>query len=700
MKKKKKKVKSLLKKVMRTQELYGGSKGLYAFRLFYAFLYDVFRMVAKILAIPALIVVIGILGVSVFVKVQYGTTLSAYNEFATKCVDESSEATFKLDETTYIYDDGGNTIAKLSGNGDSDYLKYKDIPEYAVEAFVAVEDQSYWSNIGVDFKGVVRVLTQYVLTHGVEATGASTITQQLARGTFLTREKSIERKLKEMLIAVKMNQKYTKEQIMEYYVNDVCFANGIYGLEAASMAYFGVSSSELSLSQIAYLCAIPNSPQYYDPFMHPKRAIKRRDKILRDMVKMEYITQEQCDEATKEKIKIVRQKRGFYNYETTYAVNCATEYIMKLNGFEFQYEFTSDEEYNAYQKEYQTAFDTAKNELYTSGYRVQTALNSEIANKLQAAVDENLSFDTETTGETGIYALQGALTAIDNQTGKVVGVIGGRSQSNLENTYSLNRAYQSYRQPGSTIKPIVVYTPALMKGYTPDSTLMNIDVSVANKAGTDIGSLSGESMSLRSAVERSINGCAYQVYYQITPKYGISFATELQFDKIVPGDYYMSAALGGLTYGVTTEQMAGAYAALADQGEFRPTTCITSMLDSEGNELYEEEETTQVYSVEAANTMVDVLKGVITNGTAAKMGWYDSSEIDAAGKTGTTNDSKDGWFCGITPYYTISVWVGYDQPRTLSSLYGSSYPASIWKDAMLALTEGKPKKTFVTTKLD
>lgn len=681
---------------MRTQKVNGGSMGAYAFRVFYACLYDLVRMVTKILAIPVLVILAGVIAVSIYVKVKYGGTLSEYNEFAEKCVSESTEKNFKLDETTYIYDETGKTIAKLSGNGDSNYLNYEQIPKSAIEAFIAIEDQSYWTNIGVDLKGVVRVIVNYVRTHGAEEAGASTITQQLARNTFLTREKSIERKLKEMMISVKMNQKYSKQEIMEYYVNDICFANGIYGLEAASRAYFGKGAKDLSLSQITYLCSIPNSPTYYDPFVKPERAIKRRNKILRDMHKEGYITKEQMDAAIAEQITIVEKEKNFYNYETTYAVKCATQQLMRLNGFDFQYEFSSEEVYKEYQKNYQQAYDLAKNQLYTNGYKVYTALNSEAQGQLQAALDQNLAFDQEVDENNGVYALQGAMTAIDNATGKIIAVVGGRSQENLTHTYSLNRAFQSYRQPGSTIKPLVVYTPGLMKGYNADSNLQDISISAANAAGSDIASLTGESMSLRRAVEKSVNGCAYYLYYRVTPSYGISFATDMQFDRIAPGDYYMSAALGGLTYGVTTEQMAGAYATLANQGEFRGTTCITSMLDSQGNELFEEQPEEEVYTVQAANDMVDILKGVITQGTASGMDWYSQSETEAAGKTGTTNDSKDGWFCGITPYYTVSVWVGYDNPRTLSSLYGSSYPASIWKDAMLYLTKDKPAVRFTS----
>ena len=228
----------------------------------------------------------------------------------------------------------------------------------------------------------------------------------------------------------------------------------------------------------------------------------------------------------------------------------------------------------------------------------------------------------------------------------------------------------------------------MMQDYTPDSTVYDIDVKTAQKKGVDVSSLTGASMSLRSAVVNSKNGCAYQVFNDIGPKYGLSFATQMEFDRIVPADYTLSAALGGLTYGVTTVQMASGYAALVNEGEFRTPTCITSIVDDNGDELYKEDKAVPVYSSDAAADMIDIMKGVIKSGTAASMKWSSSSSLAAAGKTGTTNESKDGWFCGVTPYYTISVWVGYDTPRTLDSLRGGSYPASIWKDAMLEMTDG------------
>ena len=350
-----------------------------------------------------------------------------YRQMAEQVVDESTPDTFRLQESSYIYDVNRDVIAKLTMDEDSYYLPYDEIPEYAIQAFVAVEDRTFWENSGIDLKGIFRVGLRYLYTEGEEVHGASTITQQLARNRFLTNEVSLERKAKEMLIAMELTKKYTKEQIMEFYVNDISFANTYYGLEAAAIGYFGKSSRDLSLSQIAYLCAIPNSPTYYNPYRHPENALARRDKILNDMLEMGYITQEEHDQAISEEIVIQRPDYGFHNYETTYAINCAVRYLMEQNDFQFQYGFRSDDAYEEYTERYNEAYAAAREDLYTGGYDVYTSLDPEKQDYLQNAVDQGLSFDDETSSN-GIYALQGAATLIDNSTGKVVAIVGGRSQ--------------------------------------------------------------------------------------------------------------------------------------------------------------------------------------------------------------------------------------------------------------------------------
>lgn len=661
----------------------------YAFQMVGAFFCDFFYYLLQVLKWGALFGLILTAVVSVVLFLKYGDTYRSYAKEADQVVADSRAEDFRMDETTYIYAANGTQIAELSGsNGKSSYLKYEDIPKDAVNAFIAIEDRSFWRNIGIDVRGIIRVLKDYITSNGDSLAGASTITQQLSRTIYLTRNRSIERKIKEMMIAIRLTKKYTKQEIMEFYINTACFSNGIYGLEAAAKAFLGKSASELTVSQTAYLCAIPNWPEYYNPYKHPKHAIKRRDKILKDMYEEGYLSKSDYEDAVKEKIKIQKGTSEFYNYETTYAVSCAVEYLMKLHGYEFRYEFSSEEDYQSYLEAYEAAYNLEKTNLYAKGYKIKTSLQTDTQEALQQALDNNLAFATDTDPESGVFELQGAVTAIDNTTGKVIAVVGGRSQEDLDNVYSLNRAYQAYRQPGSSIKPLAVYTPALMSGYTPDTTVYDIDVVAAMQPGANVAAMRGTAMSLRYAVEQSKNGVAYSVFNHITPEYGLACLTNMKFDKIVPSDYTLSAALGGLTYGVTTVQMASGYSTLVNEGKYRSPSCIVSIKDSSGKELYKEEEQQTVYGKEAASTMLDILKGVLVRGTAKDLKWAEESEISAAGKTGTTNDSKDGWFCGVTPYYSVAVWIGYDTPRELESLYGASYPASVWKDVMLYLTDG------------
>ena len=695
-KKEKQKRQSMLAQVKKAHQRAGetAARG-YGFQLVGAFFCDFFYYIGHALKWIILAGLILTAAVSVVLFVKYGDDYRSFAQEADEIIAGSKAEDFRMDEVTYIYGADGSQLAELSsGNGKSSYLKYEEIPKSAVNAFVAIEDRSYWRNIGIDVKGIMRVAVDFITSRGDNMAGASTITQQLSRTIYLTRERSIIRKIKEMMVSIRLTRKYSKEQIMEFYINTACFSNGIYGLEAASRAFFGKNASKLSLSQIAYLCAIPNRPEYFNPYKHPERALERRDKILKDMYEEGYISKSAYQEACTEKIKVEKQVSEFNNYETTYAVYCAVEYLMQLHGFEFRYQFQNDADYKEYQESYETAYNLEKSNLYAKGYTVTTSLQADAQGALQQALDNNLAFATQTDPQTNVYELQGAVTAIDNTTGKVIALAGGRSQENLNNVYSLNRAYQSYRQPGSSFKPLAVYTPALMYGYTPETTVYDIDVKTAQQPGVDISSLRGTAMPLRSAVEQSKNGVAYSVFYDIKPSNGLEYITDMKFDRIVPQDETLSAALGGLTYGATTVQMASGYATLVNQGEYRSPSCLVSLKDSNGKELFKEEKPRRVYSAEASSQMLNILKGVLTVGTAKSMKWSEAADMPAAGKTGTTNGSKDGWFCGVTPYYTVTVWVGYDTPKTLDSLYGGTYPAGVWKDAMLYLIQGEAVVDF------
>lgn len=643
------------------------------------------------------LIFLGVFIIAVILGVKIYPTFYAYYNDAKECVYKSTADTFHPNESSYIYDSKGDVIAKLQNSTDSSYLSYEEIPEDVRNAFIAVEDRTFWENPGVDVKGIARVLYNYARTKGVEKHGASTITQQLAKNIFLTQDVTMERKLREIFIAYFLNKKYSKEQIMEFYVNDIYYGNSYYGIEAASVGYFDKPINELSLSQMTYLCAIPNQPSYYDPVKHPDNAIERRNLILSNMLELGFITQKDYDDAVKEEIKINQPSYGFDNYAASYAIDCSAKYLMQLKGFKFEYQWVTMDEYNAYEDDFYEKYSEAVSDLYRNGYHIYTTINVDKQNEIQEILDNDLAFD-ENLQDNGIYDLQGAITVIDNKTGKVIALCGGRSQDELS-AYSLNRAYQSYRQPGSTIKPIAVYTPALEKGYNPSSYVKNIDVKTAIEKYEqdytyDVERLRGKTIAMRSALEQSLNGVAWYLFNKNGIQYGLDYLVAMQFENLPPCDYNAAAALGGLTYGTTTVEMASAYATLENHGVYRQPTCLKSILTSAGEEIYADNKEKKVYEEESADNMVDMMKGVLTKGTAKGLKWYSSTETEAACKTGTTNSSKDGWLCGFTPYYTVSVWVGYDNPKELSNLYGATYPGTIWKDTMLSLIEEKKAAKF------
>ncbi|WP_296118098.1 transglycosylase domain-containing protein [uncultured Eubacterium sp.] len=697
---KKKKIRSHVKRVKLQQKKDPVSSEKYHKRLKVARRKDFFRRLRNVLIVLVIAFLALFAAGNFMLKKATGQNLFQIAKEAKQLVDDSTPETFRLAQTSYIYSADGTQLAALAEDEDATYLEYKDIPADVVNAFVAVEDRTFWQNNGVDLKGIARVCLNYVRTRGQVAEGASTITQQLARGTFLSNEKTMSRKIKEIFIARELTKKYSKEQIMEFYCNSCCFANGIYGVEDASKKYFGVDVNDLTLSQTAYICAIPNRPEYYNPLKNSENAITRRDKILEDMYECGYITKDAGEGALAETIQVAAvsdEETKFYNYEVTYAIDCTVRYLMKLDGFEFQYHFDKEKDYTEYYNNYDEAYKQAKHKLYTGGYKITTTMDLKAQKNLQTILDKELAFNTDLKEGSDVYGFQGALTVIDNETGKVVAMIGGRSQDAISQTYSLNRGYQSYAQPGSSVKPLIVYTPALEQGYDANSTLQEISVDKAKTStSAEIKKMTGEKFTLRRAVEKSKNGCAYSLYNEITPKVGLSYLENMNFSRIVPKDYTLSSGLGGMTQGVTNVEMANAYATLANHGKYTQTDCISSILDADGNEIYEEPESKQVYEKSAADQMTDILKGVLTasGATAQKLNWYSSTDIEAAGKTGTTNNNKAAYFCGYTPYYTIAVWVGYDQPQYVKGLSGGTYPAYIWKNAMLYMIDGLDTKEF------
>ena len=386
-------------------------------------------------------------------------------------VDSSTASTFKESKTTLVYDTNGNELCKIKSSKDMYYVGFSDIPLTLDNAFVVMEDRDFYNHDGIDYKAIVRAAIVNQKSNEI-AQGASTITQQLARNIFLTQEVTWQRKIEEIFIAWGLEKKYSKEQILEFYLNNIYFGNGYYGVEAAAKGYFNKSVSQLTLSEQAFIAAIPNNPSKYNPLTGFDKTLKRRDLILQQMYEADYISYVDYYMAKGENIVLNQpEQEKEDNSVVTYVRHCATESLMKSTGFSFRDNFSSKEDEESYDSLYDTYYTRCQQMLLSGGYTVYTSFDMDLQNKLQQAVDDNLAGYTEVSDD-GIYKMQGAAVSIDNSTGNVVAIVGGRSQD-LKAGYTLNRAYQSYRQSGSAIKPLSVYMPYLMRGKTADSIVVD-----------------------------------------------------------------------------------------------------------------------------------------------------------------------------------------------------------------------------------
>ena len=648
---------------------------------------NIFVVILKTLLLLLLVGILAVLGIFYFGG--YYTRVKAMKDEADAFVSESTKETFVPTQTGEIYDADGDLISEMHPEKDSNYLTSAEIPDLFRKAMISIEDKNFYKHGGVDYKAIVRAAKEFAVNRQITQ-GGSTITMQLARGIFLNNGRSWERKVEEIFIAWDLEKKYSKDQILEFYLNNVYFMNGYYGIASACEGYFNKTPDQLDLSQVAFLCAIPNSPTYYDPLTHPDHTIDRRNLIIRNMLDDGVISQGEYDQAVSEEIVLDlsaqdEATRNENTYVLTYTYRCATEALMQIEDpdFSFRYDFASDEERAAYDKIYNELYDSCLAKLFKGGYKVYTTFDLEKQQILQDCVDEELA-DFEDTADDGKYKMQGAAVCIDNSTGQVIAMVGGRSQE-IDSALTLNRAFQSNRQPGSSIKPLVVYTPAFEKDYYPGTYVEDEEIEDGPKNSS--GSYMGE-IELKEAVQRSLNTIAWKVYQDVTPQYGLSKLKAMHFSTIVDSDNVLATSLGGFTYGVKPVEMASGYCTIYNDGKFRNPSCISRIEDYKGNTIYTYDGTSsKVYDINAAREMVSVLQGVFEEDWGTGRGLKLNNKMPCAGKTGTTDEAKDGWFCGFTHYYTTSVWVGCDTPESVRNLQGASWPGRIWRNYMNLIHE-------------
>ena len=648
------------------------------------------NILGAVMGILASVMVIGgIVGLCVYVKVLPMFT-EAREEVFDKLVHLSKDD-FIMKEATVVYDANGKKVGSVNA-GSYKYVSINDISPYIYDGYIAVEDKRFRTHGGVDLVATMRAGVS-LLKHNMEITqGGSTITQQVIKNNLLTQNKSYTRKIAEILLAPTIESKFTKAQIMEFYCNSNYYGNKCYGVGAASRYYFGKKCADLEPQEAAMLIGLSNSPAAYNPVLHPQAALKKRNRVLKTMCNDGVITPKEYKAAVKKKLNIKQlSEEGSSNetYVISYAIHCSAISLMEKEDFKFKYVFDSKEDYQKYNKTYSKAYSEKIESIRSGGYKIYTSINMKKQKKLQKSVDEGLAFNKEKDNDSGKYALQGAAVCVNNETGYVEAVVGGRGKND-----QYNRAYLAARQSGSAIKPLIDYTPGFESGMYSPSTIVN-DNKFANGPSNAGGAYYG-SVHIREAVARSLNTVAWQVLDNISVKYGLSFLDKLHFHNIsyIDNDN-MALSLGGFTEGVRVVDMAKGFSTLANNGSFSDRTCVKKIEHVSDGVVYKNNnEKTQVYSEDAAWMMTDVLKGVFNEsyGTGRKLK-LENGQI-CAGKTGTTNSSKDVWFCGYTKYYTTVVWAGYDTPRAMPGASGASIPGVIWKDYMDKIHEKLKPQDF------
>lgn len=552
-----------------------------------------------------------------------------------------------------VYDVHGELITTIHSTENRIPVKLSETPKNLQNAFIAAEDSRFYSHHGIDPKGILRALWVNITHQGV-AEGGSTITQQLARNAFLTQDQTIKRKVKEALLAIKIEQTYTKPEILEMYMNQIYFGQGAYGVEAASRTYFGKDVKSLNLAQAALLAGLPNSPNYLNPFHNLKGAKERQAIVLDQMAKYGYISQAESDKAKEVDLQLTKMtKVGTTNSIYSYFL----DYIIQ-----------------------QVSDKYGADAVYKGGLKIYTTIDKKAQ---EAAVKAMDILPTYYTDKKGIAQPQGALIAINPHNGYIVAMVGGRG------TDFFNRTVLAQRQPGSAFKPFV-YLTAIQAGMTPGTILKDQKVTYGEYTPQNYERTYSGDMTLRYALQHSVNTIAVQLADKVGMKNVINNAKEMGISTLVTdgshSDLNLAAALGGLTNGVTPIDIASAYGVLANGGVRVKPVAITKIIDRNGQVI--EENTIQekrVVSAKDAYILTNMLESVIQGGTGgnAYLG------RPAAGKTGTTDDSKDAWFIGYTPNLSCAVWMGDDYgAETLHGLTGGTIPAEIWRRFMTGALEG------------
>lgn len=579
-----------------------------------------------------------------------------------------SALTDPLPQSSVLYDRHGEVASRITSN-QIEGVPSDEIPEVMKQAVVAVEDQRFYEHDGFDFVGTVRALTTNVKAGGY-VQGGSTITQQLAKNVFLSHDKTLKRKTDEFFLAKKVEKSYTKDQIISLYLNQIYYGEGAWGIKRAAAVYFAKDPKDLTLAESATLAGLIKAPSALSPLNNAERSMQRRNLVLSLMHQQGFITAEEVEAAKQEELKL--ESRHVDPYKGKYP--SFTDYIID---------------------EAERMYGISESELLAGGYRVYTTLEPKVQEALEKVYADPANFPTGQSGEVA----QSSGVLLDPKTGGILGMIGGRDYKFRD----FNRASKLKKPPGSTAKPLLVYTPALEEGYDVYDML--------NDSPTDFGNYTPQNhtldfrgeVSMYDAVLNSYNVPAVSLLYDIGIQKGMDTAKKLYLPVDEKEDRTLgNLALGGF-HGVSPKHMAEAYSVYANNGEIIESHGIVKIEKVTGEEVASfEEEKERVFSEEAVQKMNFMLKGVVEEGSG-KNAIIDGREV--AGKTGSTQTTDNNhratsnqWFVGYTPQIVGAFWIGFDKEsaeNVLPIISGAGSPsAKVFQQVVSEALEGEPVETF------
>lgn len=629
----------------------------------------------RVLGVIGTILLIGVVTALIFVCI--------FAFYVKTCITPSLDIDlndFTLNQSSIIYyKDSNGDYQKLTTVKSSEnriWIDGDQIPQHMKDALVAIEDKRFYTHKGVDwFRTAHAALNMFT---GGSTFGGSTITQQLIKNLTQQDDITVQRKLLEIFQALDLEKNYDKDEILEYYLNAVYFGEGCYGVQTAAQTYFGKDAKDLSVAEAASIVGITNLPTYYDPFYSVENNKERQENVLREMYKQGYLKKAEYEEAKNEELDFVRGENSpsssnVYSYYEEVVLSDVIGDLAKAKGI---------------------SRNAASQLVHNAGYEIYACIDKDIQAKVDAIYTDPEKLP-KTYGSTKSQ-LQSAIVIIDQATGEIKALRGGTGDKTIN--YGLNRATGTTRPPGSSIKPIAVYGPAVEYGLISPSTLVldkdEKHVQLTHTSWYPKNSPPGWDgiITITTALQKSKNTVAAQIVDKLTPSASLEFLrSRLGVTSLIDSDAdYAAMALGEPHYGITVREMAQAYTALANDGVFTYSRTYTMVKDRSGKIILDNQpQTIQAFSQNTARTMTYMLNNAATYGTGHESRL---SNMPVAGKTGTTSANRDRWFCGYTPYYTCAVWTGYDTPETMA--FSGNPATQIWQKVMSAVHADLPRKEF------